>query len=857
MSSRTRDTRQAALLYPLLGLFTVLLGNSLLLFVLDLDILSAAYRGTLAFHIVAGLALLIPLVAFLLIHLLKMPHKENRAAMWAGIGTATMVLGAIATGVLMLVESLEAYKTALLGAHLFTVAGTIAAFVWHLQKRRKTRFHFFVRLNRKTYFHSPLWRKSFNWSLILPAFVFLLLVVSFRPPYSESPIATAKSLQPGAMQLAHDQWLRGEVLDNSLSCGATGCHPDIAAQWDESAHHFSSFNNPYYKKSIEVLLAENDTEKMRWCASCHDPLLLASGSIKGNGLELIETHPLREKGITCLTCHAMADAQDITGNGNYRLHDPAYADMAQTFWGEWPELRNRLIAAKPEPHAASLMSPYMLTEEYCTSCHKVSVLPSVNEYRWKRGQNQYDAWYASSFSHKHPRAFYTREKKTCISCHMPSVPSDDKGNDEGMIKSHRFAAANTALPTVNGHSAQLADVQAFLQNDIAEVELFGLQINGRRIDPLAPFPFLQAGDKVQMEVLVSNKNVGHNLPAGTNDSNEWWLEVAAKDADGATLLSSGAVTKGKVDTAAHFFRAILLDKAAEIIDKRNVHEWRATVYNTSIPSGLTRIVRYAFEVPRGEAIASLSFSLQQRKFNDFYNRLTFEGGKVPEIPITTVARSVRTAGMPAASPLPLWKRWNNYGIGLLGEEDFQAALRAFQEVAALRPDLPDGLLNQGRTFLLEGNLEAAEQKLIEVLRQFPDNPKAPYFLGQVKLAQGAHEEALSFWQEVEKAYPFDVKLLSDLGELYYLMGDYQTAETHLKRALDIDPENATTLYRRMLLAGAQNQSDQVQFWQEKYLYHKPNEAEQTLIATFKKTHPAHNLETQAVHYHRLETILRD
>jgi hypothetical protein len=41
------------------------------------------------------------------------------------------------------------------------------------------------------------------------------------------------------------------------SCARSGCHPDVFDQWDSSAHHFSSFNNQWYRKSIEHLQEVN------------------------------------------------------------------------------------------------------------------------------------------------------------------------------------------------------------------------------------------------------------------------------------------------------------------------------------------------------------------------------------------------------------------------------------------------------------------------------------------------------------------------------------------------------------------------------------------------------------------------
>ena len=55
------------------------------------------------------------------------------------------------------------------------------------------------------------------------------------------------------------------------------CHPDIYEQWNSSAHHFSSFNNQWYRKSIEYMQDVIGVQPSKWCAGCHDPALLFSG----------------------------------------------------------------------------------------------------------------------------------------------------------------------------------------------------------------------------------------------------------------------------------------------------------------------------------------------------------------------------------------------------------------------------------------------------------------------------------------------------------------------------------------------------------------------------------------------------
>src|SRR6185436_10197835 len=64
------------------------------------------------------------------------------------------------------------------------------------------------------------------------------------------------------------------------------------------------------------------------------------------------------------------------------------------------------------------------------------------------------------------------EAKKCGTCHMPLVPSNDRGNVNGRVHSHRFPGANTALPLVNEDAAQLDVVKTFLQSGFLTVDIF-------------------------------------------------------------------------------------------------------------------------------------------------------------------------------------------------------------------------------------------------------------------------------------------------------------------------------------------------------------------------------------------------
>ena len=134
-----------------------------------------------------------------------------------------------------------------------------------------------------------------------------------------------------------------------------------------------------------------------------------------------------------------------------------------------------LTYLNPEPHRETFIKTFMRQDspEFCSACHKVHLDQPVNHYRWQRGFDEYDSWQASGVSGQGARSFYYPPKSQgCRDCHMPMVKSNDPGNIDGMIHSHRFAAANTAIPYVDGDTKQLNETEKFLQSGFITVDLF-------------------------------------------------------------------------------------------------------------------------------------------------------------------------------------------------------------------------------------------------------------------------------------------------------------------------------------------------------------------------------------------------
>ncbi len=461
-------------------------------------------------------------------------------------------------------------------------------------------------------------------------------------------------------------------MDSEL-CGS--CHKDIYEQWKSSMHHFASFNNQFYRKSVEYMQSIDGTKGSKWCAGCHDHAVFFNGRFEKPIKDQIDT-PEAQNGLGCVSCHSITRVDSTMGNGGFTIEYPPLHDLMSS--------RNKYIRAMdsfltyldPEPHRKTFIKPFMRLDsaEYCSTCHKVHLDVPVNNYRWMRGFNDYDNWQASGVSGQGARSFYYPPKtSTCAQCHMPLVKSKDPGNRDGMIHSHRFAAANTAVAYVNKDEKQLEETKSFLTNGFISVDIFSasavdstpgqpdmrrrsdgpqlastfavgeeseqsgnvfLRDVGKLVAPLdrgdAKF---RPGETVRVDVVVRTRRIGHFFPAGTVDSFDIWLELIGTDATGKPVFWSGRVGdegKGPVERGAHFYRSYQLDGEGNPINKRNAFQTRSVLYVRLIPPGAADVAHYRVQIPKdAKGPIKLHAKLNYRKFSHFYTQFSYAGEPEP------------------------------------------------------------------------------------------------------------------------------------------------------------------------------------------------------------------------------------
>ena len=417
---------------------------------------------------------------------------------------------------------------------------------------------------------------------------------------------------PSSVQTKDGNYIPSDYFLKSQACER--CHSDIFKQWNSSMHHFSSFNNQWYRKSIEYMQDVDGVKQSKWCAGCHDPALLFSGKFEKPIKESVHT-PEANAGLSCMMCHSIVRVKSTMGQGDFVLEYPELHELAASENPAIRALHDFMVRLNPEPHRRVFLKPFLRDQvpEFCSGCHKVHLDVPFNNYRWLRGFNEYDNWQASGVSGQGARSFYyPKSPMNCADCHMPMTPSKDDGNINGFVHSHRFPGANTAVPTANQDQGQYEFAKKFLQDKQLSVDIFALSpvskeeaakktsdypkqelsttfavgeeseaaapqtVAGEARPITAPLGRVDAavrrGDDVLVDVVVRTRKVGHFFPGGTVDAFDVWLELQATDDKGQTIFWSGKVEddgKGPVEPGAHFYKSLQIDEHGNPINKRN------------------------------------------------------------------------------------------------------------------------------------------------------------------------------------------------------------------------------------------------------------------------------------------------
>ncbi len=633
-------------------------------------------------------------------------------------------------------------------------------------------------------------------------------------------------------------------MDSKL-CG--DCHKDIYQQWNSSMHHVASFNNPVYKASILHMQELSGTQGSKWCAGCHDHAVFFNGRFDKPIKEQLDT-PEAQNGLGCVSCHSIIHVEGTMGQAGVTMMYPPLHRLASSNNPVIRKVGDYLTYLNPAPHRQTFIKPFMRQDspEYCAGCHKVHLDQPVNNYRWLRGFNEYDSWQASGVSGQGARSFYYPPKsQNCRDCHMPMVASSDPGNKDGMIHSHRFAAANTAIPYVNDDKKQLSETEKFLQSGFITVDLFAATpiedskettrrrvsdapptlastfgvgeesdqsgtVTIRDVDKVAaplnsPSVALQPGSTVRVDAVVRTRKIGHFFPAGTVDAYDVWLEFQARDARGKIFAWSGAVEdsgggpgSGPVDKAAHFYKSYQLDGAGNPINKRNAWQTRSVMYVRLIGPGADDTVHYRMTIPK-DAVGpiTLETKLNYRKFSNYLTKFAFAGvAKSGEAGLSFDNREYSFD----SKPVP------NIPIVTIAKKSVQVALGDTKWTPVVAKADRERWNDWGIGMLLQGDIRGAEYAFHRVTEADPAYADGWLNIGRALVQEGETDAARPYINKALALSPGLARGNYFLALTEKAAGDYDGAARSLRQTLDQYPRDRVVL----------NQLARVLFLQRKY-----------------------------------------
>lgn len=626
-------------------------------------------------------------------------------------------------------------------------------------------------------------------------------------------------LAPSHVEVQGSLPLSPEALaEFSRTDDCASCHADVAAHWATSAHARSSFDNPFYRASVERFRAARGAEASRFCAGCHDPALLFSGTIDRPSVPADATAAV---GIPCRLCHGVTEARS-DGNGSYT-------------WSAAPiPLPDPAVPAQVEAHRARVATDVLRSAALCGSCHRSFAGPEIGSPHHFNGIDDLGAFGTSAFGGAGGESLDDDPTpSTCRGCHMPrAAASHDMAAEDGSIASHRFAGAHLGLTT---SQAQHDAVRARLA-DTVRIDIPVGTVDGQPRIPLDGAA-MRSGARLTLDVVVRSLGVGHRFPGGTRDLQDTFVELRLTDAQGHLVAEAGTEHEaGGDDPSAFVFRAVPLDSEGLPEELHDVHDFLVGGFDRTLPSRDATVVRYEVTLPRLTRAAwplQVEARLRYRRHPMAFSRIACEASRTadgrafaalrsdgvdpctPE-PVVDLAHArvyvgpgARERAGEGGASAPLAQRLHDHALGLSHElQEHLDDVRPSVEAALRATGASDTRLRAG-LHLLMARVAGAQGRTEEALREaalaealLPDHPATHRARGRALAQVWRWPEAASAFGEVVRLSPGDTVALREWTRALGSAGDDAAALHAARLGLARAPRDADLLRTQALSAPA-------------------------------------------------------
>jgi tetratricopeptide (TPR) repeat protein len=228
---------------------------------------------------------------------------------------------------------------------------------------------------------------------------------------------------------------------------------------------------------------------------------------------------------------------------------------------------------------------------------------------------------------------------------------------------------------------------------------------------------------------------------------------------------------------------------------------------------------------------------------------------VPIVDMATETKTFKIGENAPQTPDPSenkeWMRWNNYGIGLLDGQQYEASVHAFERVAALRPDYADAFINMGIVEISWEKYDDAKANLAKALTLLPGDPRALYYRAIVERNAGQVPAAIADLQAVLVKYPRAKDALRELGFSYYQQHDYTQARDTYERIQVIDPDDLAAHYQLAILYRRLGDKAKAAIESAKFADQKDDPTASEYALQFLRKHPEVASESVVWHTHDL------
>jgi tetratricopeptide (TPR) repeat protein len=675
-------------------------------------------------------------------------------------------------------------------------------------------------------------------------------VVDAAQPVAHAALGAPLLPRPGQLfpqsqvRLAEGDPRDAERLADVEACGA--CHEDVLEGWRASAHGRASLDNPWYRQAFDALREERGPVASRFCAGCHDPVLLVSGGLD----QPIEPEDARaHAGVTCLTCHGMQEVRP-DGVASYTLstrgvHLPDPAD-----------------AASVARHVREVTPDALRTTPLCATCHRGFLGPHLGNPVHLVGIDDVTAWHRSGYAGSGAtRLDQGVEPATCQGCHMPerqAAHGDLAADPHGRIHSHRFPGAHTALADAAGDAAQLEEARALLTR-AARIDVAVVRARGREaVYAPADAARIMPGERLELDVVVHNLGAGHRFPGGTLDTQDTWIELEVRDTHGALVAEAGAQhARTSADPTAHRLHALLVNEEGVPERRHHVQHFRGAVADHTLGPRDAGLARFRLELPSAlaqplsvrarlrhrrhdPALAEAACDAQRTPRGAAFRQASRGLGRAPldacrPQPITELAEALVWIGAGAEEREPLggataprWRRLFDHAMASVGDvqEHLDDARPSLHGALAAAPDAPSRAMVLAQRARLEGRqgrLEAALTDLAEAERLVGPRPALHRLRGDAYAQVWQWERAAEAYAAAAEGAPLDDTRWADLARARGSAGDDRGAYGAARRGLALQPRDEVMLRSQYLALEGLDHEDAAAA-REAYLAHRSPDA---------------------------------